>query len=296
MKSTKLPAITGLLGSILLASPGFAQSGARIECFAPGMRSPVLITNVGGTASVNLGEPFRYEIWGVSGSLTLGTQAVGAAVKTNDPFQRFFANKGGNNVQSHSWVKLQVNSEMFYPSMLAVQSNAVATTGNLRLNGDHWITSQRHKVNSVNLTFHLAGTTSDLRTPYPNSNPQGYFYVLGEYMAVPPPPTGTLVASPKSVAAGTTTGLTWQIFRAGSASNYGCTQCAPTGAQTIIGTPTVTGTAVGSTDGKDNNGHGNNLDGVDCSNPGQGNGGPNGAIDLSGSVDDEAKGFRRLSR
>lgn len=38
-----------------------------------------------------------------------------------------------------------------------------------------------------------------------------------------------------------------------------------------------------------NNGHGNNLDGVDSSNPGQGKGGPNGAIDPSGGVDDEAR-------
>lgn len=37
-----------------------------------------------------------------------------------------------------------------------------------------------------------------------------------------------------------------------------------------------------------NNGHGNNLDGVDSSNPGGGKGGPNGAIDPSGGYDDEA--------
>ena len=37
-----------------------------------------------------------------------------------------------------------------------------------------------------------------------------------------------------------------------------------------------------------NNGHGNNLDGVDSSNPGQGQGGPNGGVDPSGGVDDEA--------
>lgn len=42
--------------------------------------------------------------------------------------------------------------------------------------------------------------------------------------------------------------------------------------------------------GNGNNGHGNNLDGVDVSNPGQGNGGPNGAVDASGDVDDEAGG------
>lgn len=38
-----------------------------------------------------------------------------------------------------------------------------------------------------------------------------------------------------------------------------------------------------------NNGHGNNLDGVDVSNPGGGSGGPNGRVDPSGGVDDEAK-------
>jgi hypothetical protein len=40
---------------------------------------------------------------------------------------------------------------------------------------------------------------------------------------------------------------------------------------------------------KYNNGHGNNRDGVDVSNPGDGDGGPNGAIDLSGFIDDELK-------
>jgi len=40
---------------------------------------------------------------------------------------------------------------------------------------------------------------------------------------------------------------------------------------------------------KNNNGHGNNLDGVDSSNPGKGQGGPNGAVDPSAGVDDEGK-------
>lgn len=38
---------------------------------------------------------------------------------------------------------------------------------------------------------------------------------------------------------------------------------------------------------KNNNGHGNNEDGVDVSNPGQGGGGPNGEEDPSGNIDDE---------
>ena len=40
---------------------------------------------------------------------------------------------------------------------------------------------------------------------------------------------------------------------------------------------------------KGNNGHGNNIDGVDSSNPGRGRGGPNGQVDPSGTVDDERK-------
>jgi hypothetical protein len=45
----------------------------------------------------------------------------------------------------------------------------------------------------------------------------------------------------------------------------------------------------GSTTVKSNNGHGNNVDGVDVSNPGRGKGGPNGEIDMSGVIDDEQK-------
>ena len=40
---------------------------------------------------------------------------------------------------------------------------------------------------------------------------------------------------------------------------------------------------------KNNNGHGNNIDGVDVSNPGNGQGGPNGQEDPSGDIDDEKK-------
>lgn len=46
--------------------------------------------------------------------------------------------------------------------------------------------------------------------------------------------------------------------------------------------------------GKNNNGHGNNIDGVDVSNPGKGKGGPTGiknaGLDPSGTFDDEKKG------
>jgi len=51
-------------------------------------------------------------------------------------------------------------------------------------------------------------------------------------------------------------------------------------------TTTTTGNANGG-GVNGNNGHGNNIDGVDSSNPGKGKGGPGGGVDPSGTVDDE---------
>ncbi len=56
---------------------------------------------------------------------------------------------------------------------------------------------------------------------------------------------------------------------------------------TVTQTATTTTTTTVHTKVKSNNGHGNNVDGVDSSNPGQGGGGPTGAVDPSGEVDDE---------
>ena len=70
--------------------------------------------------------------------------------------------------------------------------------------------------------------------------------------AIPAVPVGVLSASPTIVQTGTKPTLNWSI-------QY------------------------------PNNGHGNNLDGVDSSNPGQGHGGPNGEVDPSAGVDDEIR-------
>ncbi|MEO1857883.1 MAG: hypothetical protein ABGY95_11050 [Rubritalea sp.] len=53
--------------------------------------------------------------------------------------------------------------------------------------------------------------------------------------------------------------------------------------------------------GKSNNGHGNNIDGIDVSNPGEGQGGPNGELDTDydgdGTYeDDEGKGGKKSNR
>ncbi len=70
------------------------------------------------------------------------------------------------------------------------------------------------------------------------------------------------------------------------------TASASTASQTTVTqTETTTTTTTVHTKVKNNNGHGNNVDGVDSSNPGQGNGGPTGTnnsgADPSAGVDDE---------
>jgi len=56
------------------------------------------------------------------------------------------------------------------------------------------------------------------------------------------------------------------------------------------GVPTTIYWSISRPLGNTNNGHGNNVDGVDSSNPGVGGGGPNGVIDESTAIDDEIKG------
>jgi hypothetical protein len=53
--------------------------------------------------------------------------------------------------------------------------------------------------------------------------------------------------------------------------------------------PGLVGEEPAAEDGSGNNGHGNNIDGVDSSNPSQDIGGPSGEDDPSGEVDDESK-------
>ena len=55
------------------------------------------------------------------------------------------------------------------------------------------------------------------------------------------------------------------------------------------GEPTTITWSISRPLGNTNNGHGNNVDGVDSSNPGIGGGGPNGSVDESTGTDDEIK-------
>ena len=91
---------------------------------------------------------------------------------------------------------------------------------------------------------------------------------------------------------GSTTGGTDGSTTGGTdgSTTGGVTGGSTTGGTTGGSTGGTTGGSTGGSTGCSNNGHGNNMDGVDSSNPGNGQGGPNGSIDQSGNLDDEMKG------
>lgn len=123
----------------------------------------------------------------------------------------------------------------------------------------------------------------------------GYVNLKVEYIPEKPNTIGSLSA-PNYAAETSLPSLDWKIVRQGVMQYYDP-------GHSTIGKPAVTDSSVvnnnnvnpnpdvteETTVGKNNNGHGNNIDGVDVSNPGQGKGGPNGMIDPSGAVDDEGK-------
>lgn len=123
----------------------------------------------------------------------------------------------------------------------------------------------------------------------------GYVNLKVEYIPEKPNTIGSLSA-PAYAAETSLPSLDWKIVRQGAMQLYDP-------GHSLMGKPAVTDSSVvnnnnvnpnpdvtqETTVGKNNNGHGNNIDGVDVSNPGQGKGGPNGMIDPSGAVDDEGK-------
>ena len=102
-------------------------------------------------------------------------------------------------------------------------------------------------------------------------------------------PTGTLNVDRDLLRVGTKSQLTWSINHPGPVTNI--VDIEPPNVIKPRKTMKLRVRVLGASfqQAKSNNGHGNNYDGVDVSNPGNGNGGPNGSIDLSGLFDDESK-------
>ncbi|NNM29723.1 MAG: hypothetical protein HKO57_09375 [Akkermansiaceae bacterium] len=102
-------------------------------------------------------------------------------------------------------------------------------------------------------------------------------------------PVGELTVNQVHLRTGVRPLLTWKIEYPTIVEDL--VEIHPTGEVRTREKVTVSVRAIGSgwKTAKSNNGHGNNIDGVDISNPGRGRGGPNGEVDTSAPIDDEKK-------
>jgi hypothetical protein len=182
------------------------------------MNTSVTLSEGTRSRSVSLGKPYRYDVFGVAGKLTLGDSAASALLVSN-----LFREKllglipTGSVVNSTAYVRLQTGLTQLYPEQLAVSGNTPGTSvGPLYQYGSNWTLSDPQHAANVNLTFHLAGSglLGGLTAPkFYNLNPSGYFYVLGEYHAAPPVMTGELAVASNSVVHGSSVAISYGINR-----------------------------------------------------------------------------------
>ncbi len=205
---------------LALAATSFANTGARVYCWAPHLSSPILLNSHGQGIGSYAGRPYSYKIFGVAGSLTLGDQCDGAFPDPADPSRRFRAGWWigglGAHTNIYSCVKLQVNWAQYYPKRLEVTGDRPgATSGPVRIYGDTWHTTQMFGYPEVTLVFHLAGSQD---SQIPNRNPNGFFYVVGEYHLTPPQVTGSLAVTNQAILRGGITPVGYNINRTGGSA------------------------------------------------------------------------------
>jgi hypothetical protein len=182
------------------------------------MNSSVTLTESTRSRSVSLGRPYRYDVFGVAGKLTLGNSAANAIVASNVFREKLLGLiPTGAVVKSTAYVRLQTGLTQLYPEQLAVSSNTPgASVGPVHQYGSNWTLSDPQHAANVNLAFHMAGSglLGGITAPANyNLNPSGYFYVLGEYHAAPPVMTGELSVASSSVVHGSSVAVTYEINR-----------------------------------------------------------------------------------
>lgn len=201
-----------------------AHSQAQVQCWAPGMSAPVTLTESTRSANVPVGKPFRYDVFGVAGKLELGNKANNATL-VNGVFKEKLLGGllgTGGTVQSTAFVEVQTGPTNFYPQRLSVTGSSPGTlVGPVHQYGTNWTLSDPQHPVSVNLGFHMAGSSllgvllPGIASPANyNLNPSGYCYVLGEYHAAPPVMSGSLSFSAGDrVIHGSSVDVSYQISR-----------------------------------------------------------------------------------
>ena len=206
-----------------IALRGLAPSAqGQVDCWAPGMSGPIVLTESNRSGTAALGRPYRYEVFGVAGKLTLCGRAASTLVQGGQFRQKLLGLiPVGSVVSSTAYVRLQTGLTRLYPEQLSVTGSSPGdSVGPLMHYGTRWtLCDARNKV-PVNLSFHMVGSDllsallPGLLSPsYYNLNPTGHFYVLGEYHPSPPVMTGNLSVASNSVVYGSSVALGYRIDR-----------------------------------------------------------------------------------
>ncbi|MCW1916101.1 hypothetical protein OJ996_21105 [Luteolibacter sp. GHJ8] len=197
-------------------------ASAQVQCWAPGMTSTVALNAANRSQTVALGQPYRYDVFGVAGSLTLGNSAANAVLVGTQFREKLLGLiPTGAVVSSSTYVRVQTGLAQFYPEQLQVSGNSpgVRLQPTQRYGANWTLCDPQNKV-PVNLTFHMAG--SDLLSsilpgltspPHYNLNSTGHFYVLGEYHPAPPEMSGELVIASSSAVLGSALEVGYEINR-----------------------------------------------------------------------------------
>jgi hypothetical protein len=203
----------------ILPSTASAGTGANVQCWAPGMPSILTLDSYGQGVGVYCGRPYSYKIYGVAGTLALGDQLDGAFPDPADPQKRFrsgwWIGGLGGYTNSYSSVRMQVNWAQYYPRVLEVTGDRVGSkVGPIRLYGETWETTKKFGYPETTIVFHLAG--NGLTSLPANRNPNGFFYVVGEYLLAAPETTGTLNISKSMIVKDQAAPVGYTITRGGN--------------------------------------------------------------------------------
>ncbi|WP_367873459.1 hypothetical protein [Luteolibacter sp. Populi] len=181
------------------------------------MTTSVILSENTRSRSVALGRPYRYDVFGVAGKLTLGDKAASSLLVSNRFREKLLGLIPlGTVVNSTAYVKVQTGLLQVYPEQLSVSGDTPGTSVGPRYQyGPSWTLSDPQHAANVNLNFHLAGSSllGLLAPAHYNLNPSGYFYVLGECHAAPPAMTGALTISSNAVILGSSVPMSYQINR-----------------------------------------------------------------------------------
>jgi len=218
MKIIRL-ALAAIIGA-LFTTVASAGTGAVVYCWAPGLSSTILLDSYGQGIGAYAGRPYSYNIYGVAGTITLGDQLPGGVgfADPNDAAKRFRSGSWigalGGYITSYTSVKIQVNWAQYYPQKLELRGDRPGiTSGKVRKYGVTWNTVSMFGYPETTIVFFLAGNQDD---PVCNANPNGYFYVVGQYNATAPTVTGTLSVTSNAVLRGNTTPVGFTFNRGGS--------------------------------------------------------------------------------